>query len=56
MTKNVFHGIFPNFFETFSQYMTVYFFSCIISCSQHFLLVERGITSPFLDRKAAHLL
>ena len=47
------------FFEipTVSLYMTVFiiFFSCIIRCYQHFLLVERGITSPFKIEKAAHL-
>ena len=45
MTKNVYQGIFQN-----SNCFTVYdgiFFSCIIRCSQHVLLVDRGITSPF---------
>ena len=45
ITKNVNHGIFKN-----SNGFTVYdgiFFPCIIRCSKHFLLVARGITSPF---------
>ena len=44
ITKNVYCGIFQ---KTVSWYMIVFSFSCIIRCSQHFLLVERGITSPF---------
>ena len=54
MTKNVYHGIFQN-----SNSFTVcdgISFSCIIRCSQHFLLVERGITGPFKIEKVEHLL
>ena len=50
VTKNVYDGIFQN-----SNGFTV-LPDGIFRCSQHFLLAERGITSPFWIEKAAHVL
>jgi len=40
LTKNLYQGL---FFQNYDGFPV--FFSCIIRCSKHFLLVERGITA-----------